>query len=112
MGCGGTLEIFFDPLSCAVLRFLLGGLEPKIPDPARSTSLTLSAVSGLMMSIVSVFMKACRAWVSTTNMRQEHYFGLCCFAPLSTLSLISFHAASEVVGSIRASKKLSIAFAF
>ena len=37
MGRGGPLEIFFDPLSCAILRFLLSGLEPKIPDPARST---------------------------------------------------------------------------
>jgi hypothetical protein len=26
MSRGGTLEIFFDPLSCAILRFLLGGL--------------------------------------------------------------------------------------
>lgn len=35
MGRGGILEIFFDPLSCAVLRFLLDGL---IPNPARSAS--------------------------------------------------------------------------
>ena len=29
MGRGGIFEIFFDPLSCAVLRFLLGRLESK-----------------------------------------------------------------------------------
>jgi hypothetical protein len=29
MSRGGTLEILFDPLSCAILRFLLGGLEIK-----------------------------------------------------------------------------------
>lgn len=69
MGRGGPLEIFFDPLSCAVLRFLLGGLESKIPDPARRASLTLSVVSGLITSTVSVFRKACRAWVSRRDMR-------------------------------------------
>jgi hypothetical protein len=29
MSRGRALEIFFDPLSCAILRFLLGGLEIK-----------------------------------------------------------------------------------
>jgi len=111
MGRGGPLEIFSDPLSCAILRFLSGGLEPKIPDPARSTSLTLSAVSGLIMSTMSVFRKACRAWVSTTDMKNI-ISGCVVIAPLSTLSLISFHPTLEVFGSIRASKKLSTAFAF
>jgi hypothetical protein len=61
MGRGGTLEIFFDPLSCAVLRFLLDRLESRIPNPGRSASFTFSAVRGFMMSTVSVFRKACRA---------------------------------------------------
>jgi hypothetical protein len=61
MGRGGTLEIFFNPLSCAVLRFLLHRLESGIPNPARSASSTFSAVRGFIMSIVSVFRKACRA---------------------------------------------------
>lgn len=60
MSRGGTLEIFFDPLSCAILRFLLGGLETKIRDPAKRISLTLSAVRGFMMSTMSVLRKACR----------------------------------------------------
>lgn len=60
MSRGGTLEIFFDPLSCAILGFLLGILETKIPVPAKSISLTLSAVRGLMMSTMSVLRKACR----------------------------------------------------
>jgi hypothetical protein len=61
MGRGGILEIFFDPLSCAVLRFLLDGLEIRISNPIKRASLTFSAVRGLMTSIVSVFKKACRA---------------------------------------------------
>jgi hypothetical protein len=61
MGRGGIFEIFFDPLSCAVLRFLLDSLEPRISNPTRSASLTFSAVRGLMTSIVRVFRKACRA---------------------------------------------------
>jgi hypothetical protein len=61
MGRGGKLKIFSDPFSRAVLRFLFDGLEMKIHNPARSASLALSAVRGLMMSIVSVFRKACRA---------------------------------------------------
>jgi len=61
MGRGGALEIFFDPLSCAVLGFLLDRLEPEILDRARSAALTLSAVRGLITSTVSVSKKACRA---------------------------------------------------
>ena len=60
MGRSGIFEIFFDPLSRAVLRFLLDGLEPRIIQQ-KSASHTFSAVRGLMMSIVSVFRKACRA---------------------------------------------------
>jgi hypothetical protein len=63
VGRGGTLEIFFDSLSCAVLRFLLDRLESGIPNPAGSASalLTFSDVRGFIMSIVIVFKKACRA---------------------------------------------------
>jgi hypothetical protein len=40
------------------------------------------------------------------------YSELQLFVPLSTLSLISFHAALVVFGSTRESKKASTAFAF
>lgn len=61
MGRSGIFEIFFDPLSRAVLRFLSDRLEPRIPNLARMSYLTFSAVRGFIMSSVSVFRKACRA---------------------------------------------------
>jgi hypothetical protein len=61
MGRGGALEVFFDPLSCTVLRFLSDRLELEILNTVRRASLTLSVVRGLMTSTASVSKKACRA---------------------------------------------------
>ena len=108
----GLLEIFLNPLSCLIFRFLPDGpIIRTMPVRTRCPWLTFNVVRGVMMSLSKVSTKACWVLASATAVGSRPKLRMCKCIPFSRLSLTLSHAALVVVGSTCGLNEASTVFA-
>ena len=105
---GRFIEIFFNPLSCLIFRFLPNRPLIRTGMPSRTRAwLTFNAERGLMTSLSKISTKVCWVLASAMAVGPKPQSRMCKRIPLSRLSLTLSHAALVVVGSARGSNEAS-----
>jgi hypothetical protein len=110
---GRFLEIFLDPLSCLIFRFLPDRriIRTGMPFRKRYSWLTFNVLRGLITSLSKISTKACWVLASATPVGSRPQRRMCKHIPLSRLSETLSHAALVVVGSARGSNEASTVLA-
>ena len=108
----GFFEIFLDPLSCLICRFLpdFPKIRTRISARVGFSWLTFNTLRGIITSLSNISTKVCWVLASAILVDSRPRLRMCKYIPLSRISVTLSHADLVVVGSARGSDKASSVF--